>query len=341
MKTRFARFVLEHPGRLGMTIGAYAGLGLTGAAVEDIVTSAAAQTDATLALHETFGTPVLLTAMDLSAEAETFGSEVRLTKDEIPTVVGRRVTTRAAIDALPAPRPGDKRTAVHLEAARELVKRAGSAPVIGCLLGPFSLAGRLFGVGETLEATALEPGIVLALVEKTSAFLADYAAAFRAAGAAGVFLAEPAAGLLSPRAVGEFSTPFVRRILDAAQTEAFSLVYHNCGARNVHLAKCLECGAEVCHFGSPMDIVAALKEADGRVIIGGNLDPAAVFLNGTPDAVAHKTAELLEATAGQKTFIIASGCDLPPGTPLANLGAFYRAVSEFNEGTKDKSRLKA
>ncbi|MDH4198330.1 MAG: methylcobamide--CoM methyltransferase, partial [Candidatus Aminicenantes bacterium] len=86
MKTRFARFVLEHPGRLGMTIGAYAGLGLTGAAVEDIVTSAAAQTDATLALHETFGTPVLLTAMDLSAEAETFGSEVRLTKDEIPTV---------------------------------------------------------------------------------------------------------------------------------------------------------------------------------------------------------------------------------------------------------------
>ena len=330
MKTRFARLILERKGRFGMTIGAYAGLGLTGASVEDIVTGTAAQTDAVLALHETFRTPVLLTAMDLSAEAETFGCEIRMAKNEIPTVVGRRVTTQAEIDALPAPRPGDKRTAVHLEAARELVRRAGSAPVIGCLLGPFSLAGRLFGVAEILEATALEPGIVLALLEKTSAFLADYAAAFRHTGAAGVFLAEPAAGLLSPRAVGEFSTPFIRRILDAAQTEAFTLIYHNCGARNVHLAKSLECGAEVCHFGSPMDIVEALKLVDDRVILGGNLDPTAVFLNGTPDAVSRKTAALLEATAGHKNFIVSSGCDLPPGTPLENLAAFYSAVSEKN-----------
>ena len=319
-----------------MTVGAYAGLELTGASVHDVVTSAAAQTDAALALHETFRTAVLFTAMDLSAESETFGSEVRLARDEIPTVVGRRVTTRGEVDALPAPRPGDRRTAVHLETARELAARAGSAPVIGCLLGPFSLAGRLFGVSETLEATAIEPGLVLALLEKTSAFLADYASAFRAAGACGVFLAEPMAGLLSPRAVGEFSTPFVRRIRDAAQAEDFTLIYHNCGAKLIHLAACLAGGAEVVHFSSPMDIVAALREADGRVILGGNLDPAAVFVNGTPDAVSRKTAALLEATAAHRNFIISSGCDLPPGTPPANLEAFYRAVAEFNGRTRSE-----
>jgi uroporphyrinogen decarboxylase len=334
MTTRFARFVHEHPGRLGITVGAYAGLKLTGASVQDVVTNAAAQTDAAFALHETFQTAVLFTAMDLSAEAEAFGSEVRLTRDEIPTVVGRRVTTRGEIDALPSPRPGDRRTAVHLDTTRELVARAGSAPVIGCLLGPFSLAGRLFGVSETLEATAVEPGLVLALLEKTSAFLADYASAFRAAGTWGVFLAEPMAGLLSPRAVGEFSTPFVWRIRDAAQTEDFTLIYHNCGARLVHLAACLAGGAEVVHFSSPMDIVAALKETDGRAILGGNLDPASVFLNGTPDDISRKTAALLEVTAAHRNFIISSGCDLPPGTPLANLEAFYRAVADFNDRTR-------
>ena len=76
-----------------MPIGVYAGLEITGASVKDAVTSADHQTEAVLALHERFNTQVMLTAMDLSAEAETFGCEVRMLDDEIPTVIGRLVTT--------------------------------------------------------------------------------------------------------------------------------------------------------------------------------------------------------------------------------------------------------
>ena len=75
-----------------MPIGVYAGLEITGATVKDVVTDAQAQTEAVLALHERFNTRVLLTAMDLSVEAEAFGSEVRLSADEIPIVIGRLVT---------------------------------------------------------------------------------------------------------------------------------------------------------------------------------------------------------------------------------------------------------
>jgi uroporphyrinogen decarboxylase len=330
MKTAFADFVLAQAGRMAMPIGVYAGLEATRASVRAAVSDPAAQVDAVLALRDRFQSSVLLTAMDLSPEADAFGCEIRMSDDEIPTVIGRRTTTLDEVRALPDAAPGDGRTAVHLEAARRLVRASSGAPVLACLLGPFSLAGRLFGVGEALEATALEPELVHALLEKATRFLTAYATAFRETGVAGCIMAEPAAGLLSPRGLGEFSAPYVRRIVEAVETRTFAILLHNCGAKLVHLPKVLESGTEICHFGAPMDIVAALGEVQGRVILGGNLDPAAVFLNATPESVYARTAELLAATAAHKNFILSSGCDIPPGTPLTSLDAFYAALGDFN-----------
>jgi uroporphyrinogen decarboxylase len=308
-----------------MPIGVYAGLEITGATVRDAVTDPKAQAEAVLALNERFDTPVMLTAMDLSAEAETYGCEVRMYDDEIPTVVGRLATNQQEIDRLPAPCPGDLRTAVHLESARLLVK-SGKAPVMGGLIGPFSLAGRVFGVSEALEATAAEPDMILTLLEKVTDLLLQYTLAFREAGASGVIMAEPAAGLLSPRGLGKFSAPFVRRIVEAVQTEQFSVILHNCGARLVHLPKVLESGAEIYHFGAPMDIAAALEQVNGEVILCGNLDPTAVFFSGTVEEVTRQTTDLMAATRPYRNFIASSGCDLPPGVPIQNLDAFYQIV---------------
>ena len=347
MNTRFGRFVMDFPGRLAMPIGAYSGLEITGETIQDVVSVPGSQFNAVMALHDRYQTPVLLTAMDLSAEAETFGCEIRMSEREIPTVVGRLVTNADDIASLPDPVPGDARTRVPIETAWRLVAEAdGPIPVLGCMLGPFSLAGRLYGESEVLEATAVEPETIEALLRQVTAFLCQYALAFRETGAWGVIVAEPAAGLLSPDGLGRFSAPYVKRIVDAAETPDFSVILHNCGAKIGHLEKTLESGAGIYHFGAPMDIVAALERvsqagpeaasgrtggAGGEVIIGGNLDPTAVFHNGTPQAVGEATRALLEATRSYKNFILSSGCDIRPGTPLASLNAFYRAVAEFNK----------
>ena len=96
MKTAFSEFVMNSPQRIAMPIGVYAGLEMTGATVREAVSNPRAQFDAQAALHERFHTPILLTAMDLSAEAETFGCQIRMVEDEIPTVIGRRATSLAA-----------------------------------------------------------------------------------------------------------------------------------------------------------------------------------------------------------------------------------------------------
>ncbi len=330
MITRLAQVILGSPARLGFPVGAAAGLGLTGGTVRDLVSDARLQAEAVLALHERFRSPVVFTAMNLSAEAAAFGCEVRVSESEIPTVVGRKVAGPADLRRLPSAKPGDGPTAVPIETAR-LVRKAVAVPVLACMIGPFSLAARIFGVSEALEATALDPGILQALLERVTGFLVDQALAFRAAGASAVFVAEPAAGLLSPDSLARFSSPFVKRIVSGAQTRDFAVALHNCGARIVHLDRILEAGAGIYHFGAPMDIGAALERVAGQVTLGGNLDPAAIFCGGTPESVRTETLALCDATREFKNFFVSSGCDLPPGTPLANVEAFYRAVHDFAE----------
>ncbi len=295
------------------------------------VTDGSIQAEAVLAMHERFNSDFLLTAMDLSAEAESFGCSVRLSDDDIPTILGRHVTSRTEIEALPIPQPGDCRTAVHLNAARELAEADTGKPVLAGMIGPFSLAGRIFGVSEALEASVTEPELIGALLEKVTLYLIDYALAFRQAGAQGIVMAEPTAGLLSPRGMDKVATPYIRQVVDAVQTEDFTVVYHNCGARLVHLSRILASGVAVCHFGIPMDLPAALDQLSERedtrdVILSGNLDPTSLFFQGTPDSVIAQTEALLKATADHRNFVIGSGCDLPPGTPAQNLEAFYETV---------------
>ena len=331
MKTQLARRILDTPHRLALPIGVYGGLAITGATVREAVTDGAVQAEAVLAMHDRFTSDFLLTAMDLSAEAEAFGCTIRLSDDEVPTVLGRRVTSFSEIEALSIPQPGDFRTAVHMDAASRLARAGTGIPVLAGMIGPFSLAGRIFGVSEVLEASVADPEPLHALLEKVTRFLIDYALAFRGVGAQGVVMAEPAAGLLSPRGMGKFATPYVRQIVEAVQTEGFTVVLHNCAARLVHLQKVLDTGAEICHFSTPMDLPAALDRVSelGRaddVILSGNLDPTSVFYQGSVEDVVAQTRGLLAATSGHRNFVIGSGCDLPPGTPPENLRVFFETV---------------
>jgi uroporphyrinogen decarboxylase len=328
MNTKLAKFIMNSEKRLGLPINVYCGLPLTKATVRDLVTNPAVQYETTNALQKRYQAPFILTAMDLSAEAEAFGCQVRLTDDEIPTVLGRLVTSREDLENLSDPSPGEKRTQVHLETARKIAAFSDHPIKLACMIGPFSLAGRLFGVSETLELTLTDPDLVYLLLEKVTRFLIRYADAFRQVGMDGLIIAEPAAGLLSPRSLALFSSPFVKSIIDAVQNENFTILLHNCGARINHLPKILETGGEIFHFGAPMDIELALEQVNGNVVLCGNLDPTTAFFNSTPEEVFIKTQELLIRTKQYKNFVVSSGCDLPPGTPLENLDAFYKAIKE-------------
>jgi uroporphyrinogen decarboxylase len=302
---------------------------MIGSTVTGVVTDPSTQVAAQVALHERFHTPFLMSAMDLSVEAEEFGSDVTFSDEEVPTVRGRLVTIMDAIEELRIPVVGTKRTKVYVETVRRLAQLPGGTPVLGGMIGPFSLAGRLFGVSEALAETVGDPDAILALLEKTTGFLAAYARAFKEAGAKGVIIAEPTAGLMSPAAVLQFSTPFVRRIAQTVEDDRFQVILHNCGARIGHLGAKLDTGVKMLHFGKPMDLVAAIRKVPPDVVVCGNLDPSEVFVGSTAEVVRQKTGDLLEAMRLYKNFVISSGCDIPAQAPMENLIAFFDTVADF------------
>jgi uroporphyrinogen decarboxylase len=311
-----------------MPIAVYPGIALTGASVQDVVTSAAAQVAASQALHERYRTPVALSAMDLSVEAEAFGSQIHMDRDEIPTVTVPLVATLAQAKALRVPTPGEKRTRVYLDAVAGLKKLPSRPLVLAGTIGPFSLAGRLYGLSEACTLTLSDPDLMHVLLEKSTLFLVAYAQALKAAGADGLVMAEPAAGLLSPRSLATFSSAYIRQVVAAVEDGWFTVILHNCAAKLVHVPAMLEAGVKVVHYGAPMDVPGALGKVGSEITVCGNLDPTAVFLQSTPDQVRAATLNLLQATQSHRNFVISSGCDVPPKSPLANLDAFFTAVAE-------------
>ncbi|MGO8838812.1 MAG: uroporphyrinogen decarboxylase family protein [Limisphaerales bacterium] len=322
----FNRFVLASPARLAMPIAIYPGLALTGAKVHDIVTNPQAQFDAQAALHERYRTPFVLSAMDLSVEAEAFGCTLQTGETEIPSVTGRLVTSLEQAQQLSVPQPGDKRTAVQLETVRRLRRLPEKPMVFGGCIGPFSLAARLVGVSESMIMTATDPDLLHVLLEKCAAFLTAYLRAFQEAGANGVIMAEPAAGLLSPRSLAQLSSAYVKQIGATTADGRFALILHNCAAKLVHLPAILETGLHSFHFGAPMDMVAALGKIPADVVLCGNLDPSGIFVQSSPAEITTRAMGLLKATAAHRNFVLSSGCDVPPMTPLASLDAFYTAL---------------
>jgi len=320
--TPFNRRVLSSTTRVVLPVAVYPGAKLIGKSEPDVVRDATLQCQASLALRAAIGLDVAQSAMDLSAEAEAFGATVRFMHEAVPTVTGRLVTDAASIAALTVPKVGAGRTQVFLDTVRLLAGQSDKPFVMGGCIGPFTLAGRLFGVSESLEFSLNEPEAMHELIEKATTFLIAYARAFKAAGANALFVAEPTAGLLSPAMLGRFSSVYVKRLVDALQDDTFGFILHNCAARIAHIPQVLASGATAFHFGQPMDMAAAAQQVPAEVVICGNLDPTAVFNALTPAALAEKTRSLATSVKGKRNVVLSSGCDVPPTTSVENLRTF-------------------
>jgi uroporphyrinogen decarboxylase len=316
--------------RLGFPLMSYVGLDLTGMNVLDVVKDGKKQAICIQALAEKFPASAgFVTIMDLSVEAEAFGAQVKYAQNETPTVIGQLIGESVAAASLKVPEIGSGRTGVYLEAAALASKSIAGKPLFGCVIGPFSLAGRLCDMTRIFVSLMEEPETVHIVLEKCARFLINYAKAFKDAGAQGIFIAEPAAGLISPRQCQEFSSNYVKKIISSVKDENFTVVLHNCGNTRKLVPAMLDTGAHGYHFGNAVDMIDILPQIPAEILAFGNIDPSSIFRNGTPAEVKAKTIELLERMSGYHNFVPSSGCDIPPGTPVSNLEAFFAALEEF------------
>ncbi len=316
--------------RRAMPILSFPSIQLMGITVKDLIADSDVQARGMYEIARRCPTAAAVSMMDLSVEAECFGAQIRVSDDEVPTVVGSVVETPEDAEALQVPAFGTGRTGLYVEAISKALKLITDRPIFAGVIGPFSLAGRLMDMTQVMINCYEEPEMVHTTLEKATAFLLSYVKAYKAIGAHGVVIAEPAAGLLSPDFCGEFSSPYIRKIVDAVQDEEFIVIYHNCGdAVSRMVPQILETGAAAYHFGNAVSMEDMLRQMPGDVLTMGNVDPVSAIRNGTPEKVRQDTLSIMDACCKYPNFLISSGCDIPPAAPWENIDAFFAAVEEF------------
>ncbi len=318
------------PVKQGTPVLSFPAVQLMGVTVRDLISSSDLQANGMKLVADKVPSGASVSLMDLSVEAECFGSTIRVTDDEVPTVIGSIVSDEDAAEELAIPEVGVCRTGLYIDAIRKASELITDRPVFAGVIGPYSLAGRLMDVGEAMIYCYEEPDMVHTIMEKTTTFLINYCNAYKEAGANGVVMAEPLAGMLSPGLAEEFSHPYVKKIVDAVQTDEFAVIYHNCGD-NVQLMTdgIYGIGAMGYHFGNACRLADMLPAAPADVLVMGNVDPAGQINQGTPESVREATLKVMEECSHAPNFVISSGCDIPPMSPWANIEAFFTAVNEF------------
>jgi len=296
--------------------------------VDDLVHSSNEMALGVRLIADRYNMPFATTYMDLSIEAEAFGATCTYHTDDIPTITGQLVSSQEQADALQVPELGAGRTGKVLRALGKTLTIVNDRPVFANCTGPFSLAGRLMDVNEILLMTYEDPDLVHSVLEKCTQFLLKYIKAMKDLGANGVIMAEPLAGLMSGSSMQEFSSDYVRRIIDELQDRDFIFVYHNCSnAIEKKVDAVISTGARMFHFGDKADMWALLNSLPKDVIVMGNVSPSAVFLADSTDKMAKDTQALLRKCLVFENFMISSGCDIPAATPLENIDKFFEVVN--------------
>lgn len=298
-----------------------------GVSVETLVKSSELQAKAMEIIAAETETIAAVSLMDLSVEAEAFGATVRFTADEVPAIIGQLVSDADEADELTVPDLTAGRASLCVEAVRTAKKNITDKPVLAGMIGPYSLAGRLCDVTEIMYLCFDEPEAVHTVLDKVTTYLIQYGQAMKDAGADGIMMAEPLAGILSPDMADEFSMPYVKRIIDALQDDDFAVLYHNCGNSVPQmLEEIYSLGAAAYHFGNAIDMESVMKATPTDILVMGNIDPAGQFAAGTKDSIAAATRELLDKCGSYANFVPSSGCDIPAHAKWENIAAFFAAV---------------
>jgi len=272
--------------------------------------------------------------MDLSVEANALGLPVRFPTHESSSVEHHSIKTIDELDYLRQVNIlQDARIQSYIKAV-EMMKLGlpDDILVVAYVIGPVTLAGLLEGAQQVAMDSVLEPDKLEEFCKFTTSIIIEYARSLVNAGADAICILEPTGVILGPKQFDRFSGQYVNHIMESYKYAGVDTIYHICG-NTMHLIDgMVKSGAGAISIDSPdtgFDIVKALEQVPEDVVVIGNINPTRVMKDGSPELVAKETNDLLEKTKKYPNFIVSTGCDLPPGTPLKNMQVFMETARNF------------
>jgi len=279
-----------------------------------------------------YGYDAVFALMDVSVETEAMGSTLAYTPDAYPTIAEHAVPAGAdplEPGLLEVPDPAsDGRMPELLAAASVLREKVGDETlVVGCVLGPMTVATQLLGAERALYYAVDEPERFARLLDLTLEVGLCFGAAQVAAGAHLPVVFEPSASpaVVPPAFFRELVLPRLSRLfagLSAAGAAAGWL--HIAGPTAPLLPYYRDAGVDIVNVDY---YVSAAQVADAlpSTCVDGSIRSVA-FVEEPRDVIAGQAARLLDAFAPRGGFILSSGCEIPPESHPENVAALVEAV---------------
>ncbi len=290
---------------------------------------------ANLAVAEDFHLDILQAISDPYREAADHGLAVEFPKDGLPLSKAPLLVDPDDLAKLrPVAPESGRRMSDRLEAIRSFREQAGGqAPIMGWVEGALAEAADLRGVGQLMSDLYDRPEWVTDLVEFCTEEAISFARGQIAAGADIIGVGDAVCSQISPRMYRQFALPYEQRIFAAIREAGAVGRLHICGNTSRIVADMARSGAPIVDLDWMVDWAQAMRilAEEGGVAACGNFDPVSVMLQGTPEQVQEAVLHCL-ATGNAASFIMA-GCEIPDGTPPANLLAQYEALRAAGAGS--------
>jgi len=215
-----------------------------------------------------------------------------------------------------APRPAQR-----IDSVRKMAQAVGGThSVLGWVEGPLALYADLRGVESMFMDLIDRPQMYLDVAEVLIENQIRFARAQVAAGADMLGVGDAVASLVSPAMYQQFVLPFEKKLFDAIHEAGAAVKLHICGDVNNSVRFMAQTGCDVLDVDWMVPLDEARAAIGPDITLAGNFDPSAILLQGTPQDVADAARENIEM-AGPR-FLLQPGCEVPPGTPEANIRAF-------------------
>lgn len=274
-------------------------------------------------LYRPDGVPV---TFDLQVEAEALGCELQWAKENPPAVVSH-VLEHKELSELRVPTAETGRIALVVEAARRLARGGHDVAFFGLVTGPFTLALHLKGTDIFMEMYD-RPEVVKKLMEFTTAVAMQMAGLYAEAGCDVIALVDPMTSQISPETFREFVAPYARQVFDSVRAQGLASSFFVCGHAQKNVEAMCQTGPDnICvDENIPLDFVKKTCKQYG-VSYGGNMPLTTVLLMGSEDDARRSALQCMDV-GGNTGYVLAPGCDLPYGTPPANLEAVAEVVHD-------------
>ena len=197
---------------------------------------------------------------------------------------------------------------------------------------PFTMAGQMVNISLLMKALIKDKEAVHKLMAFATEIVYRFTAKFLEVGGDLVYIADPTSSgdLISPKTYEEFALPALKEIVRRCKQNCPYLLFHVCGHTKQRLEPLRESGISCFSVDSVVDMAEALKIADKKYALMGNLSPTAVLERKGPQEVYDMSMELCRTGGHNGGFVLGPGCDLAPDTPLENLQAMVKAAHDFH-----------